>query len=63
VLSFADLYDQWKNLETGERIASCTIIVKDASAGFAPGVFTVPTDPPLTPAAPGAKTMPPWNGS
>ncbi len=31
VLSFAGLYDRWKNRETGERIASCTIIVTDAN--------------------------------
>ena len=31
VLSFAGLYDRWKNPETGERIASCTIIVTDAN--------------------------------
>jgi putative SOS response-associated peptidase YedK len=32
VLSFAGLWDRWKNSETGERIASCTIIVTDANA-------------------------------
>jgi putative SOS response-associated peptidase YedK len=32
VLSFAGLHDRWKNPETGERIASCTIIVTDANA-------------------------------
>ncbi len=32
MLSFAGLYDRWKNPETGERIASCTIIVTDANA-------------------------------
>jgi putative SOS response-associated peptidase YedK len=31
VLNFAGLYDRWKNPETGERIASCTIIVTDAN--------------------------------
>jgi putative SOS response-associated peptidase YedK len=31
VLSFAGLYDRWRNPETGERIASCTIIVTDAN--------------------------------
>jgi putative SOS response-associated peptidase YedK len=31
VLSFAGLYNRWKNPETGERIASCTIIVTDAN--------------------------------
>jgi putative SOS response-associated peptidase YedK len=31
VLSFAGLYDRWKNAETGERIVSCTIIVTDAN--------------------------------
>jgi hypothetical protein len=31
VLSFAGLWDRWKNPETGERIASCTIIVTDAN--------------------------------
>jgi putative SOS response-associated peptidase YedK len=32
VLSFASPWDRWKNPETGERIASCTIIVTDANA-------------------------------
>ena len=32
VLSFAGLWDRWKNPETGERVASCTIIVADANA-------------------------------
>jgi putative SOS response-associated peptidase YedK len=32
VLSFAGLWDRWKNPETGERVASCTIIVTDANA-------------------------------
>ncbi len=32
VLSFAGLWDRWKNPETGEHIASCTIIVTDANA-------------------------------
>jgi putative SOS response-associated peptidase YedK len=31
VLSFASLYDRWKNPETGERVASCTIVVTDAN--------------------------------
>ena len=31
LLSFAGLYDRWKNPETGERLASCTIIVTDAN--------------------------------
>jgi putative SOS response-associated peptidase YedK len=31
VLSFAGPYDRWKNPDTGERIASCTIIVTDAN--------------------------------
>jgi putative SOS response-associated peptidase YedK len=31
VLSFAGLWDRWKNPETGERITSCTIIVTDAN--------------------------------
>jgi len=32
VLSFAGLWDRWKNPETGEPTASCTIIVTDANA-------------------------------
>jgi len=32
VLSFAGLWDRWKNPETGEPMASCTIIVTDANA-------------------------------
>jgi putative SOS response-associated peptidase YedK len=32
VLSFAGLWDRWKNPETGERMISCTIIVTDANA-------------------------------
>jgi putative SOS response-associated peptidase YedK len=32
VLSFAGLWDQWKNPETGEPVISCTIIVTDANA-------------------------------
>jgi putative SOS response-associated peptidase YedK len=32
VLSFAGLWDRWKNPETGERMSSCTIIVTDANA-------------------------------
>jgi len=31
VLSFAGLSDQWRNVETGERVASCTIIVTAAN--------------------------------
>ena len=31
VLSLAGLYDRWKNPETAERIASCTIIITDAN--------------------------------
>jgi len=31
VLSFAGLWDRWKNPETGELLASCTIIVTDAN--------------------------------
>src|SRR5215471_6705226 len=31
VLSFAGLYDRWKNPETGEPVISCTIIVTDAN--------------------------------
>jgi putative SOS response-associated peptidase YedK len=31
VLSFAGIYDRWKDPETGERIASCTIIVTNAN--------------------------------
>jgi putative SOS response-associated peptidase YedK len=31
-LSFAGLWDRWKNPETGEPVASCTIIVTDANA-------------------------------
>jgi len=31
VLSFAGLSDQWHNAETGERVASCTIIVTEAN--------------------------------
>ena len=30
VLSFAGLWDRWKNPETGEPMTSCTIIVTDA---------------------------------
>jgi len=30
-LSFAGIWDQWHNVETGERIASCTIIVTAAN--------------------------------
>jgi hypothetical protein len=32
VLSFAGLWDRWKNPETGEPITSCTIIVTHANA-------------------------------
>jgi putative SOS response-associated peptidase YedK len=32
VLSFAGLWDRWKNPETGESMTSCTIIVTDANA-------------------------------
>jgi putative SOS response-associated peptidase YedK len=32
VLSFAGLWDRWKNPETGEHMTSCTIIVTDANA-------------------------------
>ena len=32
VVSFAGLWDRWKNPETGERVVSCTIIVTDANA-------------------------------
>jgi putative SOS response-associated peptidase YedK len=32
VLSFAGLWDRWKNPATGERVVSCTIIVTDANA-------------------------------
>src|SRR5215813_525845 len=32
VLSFASLWDRWKNPETGEPVISCTIIVTDANA-------------------------------
>ncbi len=31
-LSFAGLWDRWKNPETGELVMSCTIIVTDANA-------------------------------
>jgi putative SOS response-associated peptidase YedK len=31
VLSFAALWGRWKNRETGEHVASCTIIVTDAN--------------------------------
>lgn len=31
VLSFAGLWDQWKNPETGASVTSFTIIVKDAA--------------------------------
>ena len=32
MLSFAGLWDRWKNLEAGEPVTSCTIIVTDANA-------------------------------
>jgi putative SOS response-associated peptidase YedK len=32
VLSFAGLWDRWKNPETDELVISCTIIVTDANA-------------------------------
>jgi putative SOS response-associated peptidase YedK len=32
VLSFAGLWDRWKNPETGDLMTSCTIIVTDANA-------------------------------
>jgi len=32
VLSFAGLWDRWKNPETGDPVISCTIIVTDANA-------------------------------
>ena len=32
VLSFAGLWDRWKNPETGDPVTSCTIIVADANA-------------------------------
>ena len=32
VLSFAGVWDRWKSPETGEPVASCTIIVTDANA-------------------------------
>jgi putative SOS response-associated peptidase YedK len=31
ILSFAGLWDRWKNPETGEPVISCTIIVTDAN--------------------------------
>ena len=31
-MSFAGLWDRWKNPETGELVMSCTIIVTDANA-------------------------------
>jgi len=31
VLSFAGLWDRWKNRETGEFVTSCTIVVTDAN--------------------------------
>jgi putative SOS response-associated peptidase YedK len=35
-LSFAGLWDRWRNRETGERVMSCTIIVTDANALMRP---------------------------
>jgi putative SOS response-associated peptidase YedK len=32
VLSFAGLWDRWKNPETGELVISCTIIVTDTNS-------------------------------
>ena len=32
VLSFAGLWDEWRDIETGEAVKSCTIIVTDANA-------------------------------
>jgi putative SOS response-associated peptidase YedK len=32
VLSFAGLWDRWKNPETGEFVTSCTIVVTNANA-------------------------------
>ena len=32
VLSFAGLWDRWKNPESGKPVTSCTIIVTDANA-------------------------------
>ena len=32
VLSFAGLWDDWRDIETGEAVKSCTIIVADANA-------------------------------
>ena len=32
VLSFAGLWDRWKNPETGELVTSCTIVVTNANA-------------------------------
>ena len=32
VLSFAGLWDRWKNPETGEQMTSCTIIITEANA-------------------------------
>jgi len=50
VLSFAGLSDQWHNVDTGERIASCTIIV--TAANDAPVVLAEPDlEPWLTGAA------------
>jgi putative SOS response-associated peptidase YedK len=42
VLSFAGLWDRWKNPETGEPITSCTIIVTDANALTSPVHDRVP---------------------
>src|ERR1019366_6490394 len=32
VLSFAGLWDEWRDIETGEAVKSCTVIVTDANA-------------------------------
>jgi putative SOS response-associated peptidase YedK len=32
VLSFAGLWDRWKNPDSGEQVVSCTIIITDANA-------------------------------
>jgi putative SOS response-associated peptidase YedK len=35
-LSFAGLWDRWRNLESGEHVTSCTIIVTDANTLMRP---------------------------
>jgi putative SOS response-associated peptidase YedK len=35
-LSFAGLWDRWRNLDTGERVMSCTIIATDANTLMRP---------------------------